>query len=460
MELSNFQNKVCLVPEDYDVFLGGGRGGSKSFTMLALALRHCTQHGSKARVLYIRKTYKGLADFENITMDVFGQLFGKKARYNGTEHVWRLPNGGYIELGQLESARGYEKYQGRSFTLLLVDEAGQYPTPELLDRLRSNMRGDKSIPIRVVIGANPGGAGHHWLAKRYVFKSKPWTPFSDEQSGRQWVYAPSTYRDNPFIDQAQYIKQLEASCPTDKELLRAWLEGDWAVARGAYFASVIDEKRNAIDPLTIIPERKDGWNRESNKWEHWLAHDYGSSAPSATYIMLESPGGHIGEQYFPKDSILVIDELVTSDPVALNEGLGYTVPHLAELIKQMAKKWNISTKGVADDAIFSNHGSSAGSIANEFTRAGVFFRRANKSDRKSGWERMRRMLEDAGKPDKPGLYIARNCEYFWATVPYLGRDPRNAEDLDTRQPDHSADAIRYGLLKPSNPVFQTRMIAL
>ena len=34
----------------------------------------------------------------------------------------------------------------------------------------------------------------------------------------------------------QYRKQLEASCPSDPELLRAWLEGDWAVARGAYFA--------------------------------------------------------------------------------------------------------------------------------------------------------------------------------------------------------------------------------
>lgn len=58
---------------------------------------------------------------------------------------------------------------------------------------------------------------------------------------------------------------------------------------------------------------------------------------------------------------------------------------------------------------------------------------------------MRRMLQDAGKHDKPGLYISRHCEYFWATVPYSGRDPRNVEDLDTRGPDHGADACRYGL---------------
>lgn len=42
-----------------------------------------------------------------------------------TDHLWRLPGGGTIELGQLESHSCYPKFQGRSFTLLLVDECGQ-----------------------------------------------------------------------------------------------------------------------------------------------------------------------------------------------------------------------------------------------------------------------------------------------------------------------------------------------
>lgn len=447
IQLSDFQKRACTIPENFDLFLGGGRGGAKSFTMAILALRHCEQYKEKARVLYIRQTYKGLADFENLTRDIFGQLYRNKATYNQTEHVWRLPNGGYIELGQLESPRDYTKYQGRSFTLLLVDEAGQYPTPELLDRLRSNLRGGKGIPIRTVLSANPGGVGHHWIAKRYVFKTEPWKPFEENNSGRKWVYAPSRFTDNPFIDQDEYRKQLEASCPSDPELLKAWINGDWTVARGAFFASVIDEERNAIPNFEEIPTlpRKFG-DKAEQKWDHWLAHDYGSSAPSATYVMLRSPGEEVNGIYYPKDSIIVIDELVTSDPVALNDGLGYTVPHLSEYIKEMCDKWDIKAKGVADDAIFAQHGSKAGSIADEFKREGVYFRKANKADRKSGWEIMRRMLQDAGKPDKPGLYIARHCEYFWATVPYLGRDPRNVEDLDTRSADHAADAIRYGIL--------------
>lgn len=60
---------------------------------------------------------------------------------------------------------------------------------------------------------------------------------------------------------------------------------------------------------------------------------------------------------------------------------------------------------------------------------------------------MRRMLSDAGKPDVPGLYVSRACEYFWSTVPYLARDQKRVEDVDSSGPDHAADAVRYGCLR-------------
>lgn len=437
LKLSDFQKKVCAIPEQYDLFLGGGRGGAKSFTLAILALRHAEQYEGDSRILFIRKSYKGLADFETITRELFGKVYGTAASYNQTEHVWRLPNGAYFELGQLESPKDYQKYQGRSFNLLLCDEAGQYSSPQMLDKLRSNLRGPKNMPIRQVFAANPGGPGHHWLADRFVFNdAKPWQPFHEDQSKREFVYVPSTYRDNPFIDQEEYRRQLKASLPTDEELLKAWLNGDWSVARGAYFATVIEEKRNAIDPWENIP----------GNWKHWLAHDYGASAPSVTYILARSPGatGPDGN-YYPAGSIFALDELSFARPNALNEGMGYTVPHQAELIKEFADQWGIRPYGCADDAIFSNHGSREGSIANEFRDEGVNWFRAKKGSRKSGWEKMRTMLQDAGKPDRKGLYVSRKCKYFWKTVPYLGRDERDPEDVDTDGADHAADAIRYGI---------------
>jgi hypothetical protein len=441
---------VLLVPEEYDLFLGGGRGGGKSYALAALALRHVEQYRGHARVLYLRKTYKGLADFELICRELFSKVYGPAASYNATEHVWRFGNGAYFELGQIDSAGDYAKVQGRSFSLLMVDEAGQYAEPGTLDMVRSNLRGPRDVPIRMVVAANPGGPGHYWIAKRYVFNAAPWHPFVEEQSKRTFVSCPSTFDGNPFIDGEQYRAQLESSCVGDPELLRAWTEGDWAVARGAYFAAVLDEGRNAVDPWPELPQAmragSDGY-RNWDGWKLYLAHDYGSSAPSVTYVVAKSPGreGPDGK-FYPRDSLVLVDELATVRGEQLNTGLGWTVPVLAEEIRGMCARWRMRSQGVADDAIFAKGGHAAGSIADEFRAFGVHFDPAKKADRLTGWTRMKRLLADAGKPDVPGLYVSRACRYFWATVPSLARDQRRIEDVDSTGPDHAADAARYGCL--------------
>jgi hypothetical protein len=190
------------------------------------------------------------------------------------------------------------------------------------------------------------------------------------------------------------------------------------------------------------------WDTIGRRWETYLTHDFGSSAPSATYVVARSPGATgPGERFYPRGSLVLLDELATAKPDRPNEGLGWTVPILAEEIVAMCKRWKVQPAGVADDAIFAKGGHASGSIADEFRRCGVMFVPAKKADRITGWTMMRRMLADAGKPDVPGLYISRQCGYFWETVPYLGRDTKRVEDVDSAGPDHAADAVRYGCLK-------------
>ena len=463
LEFSTFQQRVLTTPEDCDLFLGGGRGGGKSYTLALLAMRHAELYRDRARILYLRQSFPGAADFVTLTRGLFGQVYGTSAKYNASSHVWTLPTGSYFEINQLESPADYSKFQGRSFSLLLIDEAQQWPDPAMLDMLRSNLRGCEGIPVRVVIAANPGGIGHQWIAQRYVFRSAPWVPFHEDKSGQEWIYSPSTFLDNDHIDQESYRKQVEASTATDPELGRAWLEGDWTVARGAYFGGVLEESRNCVDPWPRLPEDPPlydwrGWKKPLDCWDLYLAYDHGSSAPAVCYVVARSPGGNGADgRFYPRDSIVLIDELATYEPGAYTKGMGYTIPRIAEEIREMADRWNMRSEGVADDAIFAQHGSEAGSIADEFRRCGVDFLPAEKGSRVHGWETMRRMLADAGKPDVPGLYIARTCEYFWATVPYLDRDPRRVEDLDSRGPDHAADACRYGL-RWSKPIITTTWI--
>lgn len=73
---------------------------------------------------------------------------------------------------------------------------------------------------------------------------------------------------------------------------------------------------------------------------------------------------------------------------------------------------------------------------------------------------MRRLLGDAGKPDVPGLYVSRVCEYFWETVPFLARDQKRMEDVDSSGPDHAADAVRYGCLRQDRGVIRVKMLGV
>ena len=434
-QLSPWQSQAMTVPESIDLFLGGGRGGGKSRFLAALFLRHCEQHKDRARCLVVRRSFPGLQDLESEFRSFFYDVYGNTAKYDQQKHLFTLPNGATIRMDQMEREADFLKFQGKSFSHIAVDEAGQWSTPALIDRLRSSLRAPEGIPTRFILLANPGGTGHAWLAQRYALQ-QPWLPYTCSATNTEFVTVRSTYRDNPFIDRDKYERQLMASCATDPELAKAWLDGDWSVIRGAFFAGVLDENRVRVEPWQFIPQ---GWGA-------YLAHDFGVAAPSVTYLCAESQGGEGPDGcYYPRGSIILVDEFASVLEDDLNRGLGMTVPELAQRIVDMCDRWGVRANGVADDAIFNRTGSQSGSISNEFRRSGVHFRRAHKGSRQSGWEIMRRLLSDAGSIDKPGLYVSRHCRYWWLTVPTLPRDPRHPEDLDSTAPDHAADACRYAL---------------
>ena len=163
--------------------------------------------------------------------------------------------------------------------------------------------------------------------------------------------------------------------------------------------------------------------------------------------MAQSPGATHEGVFYPRGSVVLVDELAAVRPDNLNKGLDWTAAVTAEAVIELCKQWRIRPRGVADDACFAKAGYSSGSIAEEFARKGVYFTPAKKADRITGWQFMRRMMADAGKVDVPGLYISRGCTYFWDTLPYLARDVKRVEDLDSSGPDHAADAARYGLMR-------------
>ncbi|MGH7969825.1 MAG: phage terminase large subunit [Limisphaerales bacterium] len=294
IQMSEFQRMVLEIPQEYSIFLGGGRGGGKSFCCALLCLKHAAEFGNRAHMLYLRRTHRGTQDFAAITMEVFDKVYGTAARFNSADGFWKLPNGATLEVNQCETQADLFKFTGRSKSLIIVDEAGHYPDPMLIDRMRSNLRSIATVPTRLVLCANPGDSGHGWIQRRYINPAMPWRPFLEKQTGVMFVSCPSTFIQNEFIDQSAYKRDLIAATSTDLELQKAWLEGSWAIARGAFFGAVLDESINGIAPWegvtarTLRAKKKrvktaDGVYLEgfgSDEWRWFIAHDFGTAAPS------------------------------------------------------------------------------------------------------------------------------------------------------------------------------------
>ena len=73
-----------------------------------------------------------------------------------------------------------------------------------------------------------------WVRQRYIDPAPLGNRIiRDPSTGLERVFIPSRVDNNQHIDVEAYKQRLRAS--GSKELVRAWLDGDWSVAMGAFF---------------------------------------------------------------------------------------------------------------------------------------------------------------------------------------------------------------------------------
>jgi hypothetical protein len=431
---TNYQARVLAIPPHWNVFCGGGRGGGKSYAALLLILRHLEEYQDKAHVLVVRETHRAVAELADKLGDMLHAAYGKTVRFNKAELVYRLSSGATVELGQLDSATAYRKYQGRSFTLIFEDEVGSLGSPKWIDLLKSNLRAADGIPLREIRCSNPGGNLHSWLHSKYITKALAWHPF--EVDGEIWVYCPSTYLDNHHLNHEDYLRRLRAAAGQDEAILKAWVEGDWNIARGAYFADVIDQATHMLP--SAFP-----WVIDK-QWKSFVSVDWGSSAPAVAYFCLRATGDHhFHDKALPRNSLILLDEISTAHPNDPTIGMGWPPGKLAEAIVERCEHWGINKHGCADDAAGLGMGDNLISV---FEQYGLYFERPQKG-RIQGWSVMRELLANAKERNgRPGLFVSERCKHWWRSVPFLPRDEHRVEDVDTNCDDHPADSCRYAAM--------------
>lgn len=426
---THFQQAVLRFRSHCHIVNAGGRGSGKSFSMVLDLIDHCRDFGADARPLVTRESWGGLQQLSDNILDLARAAFGSAQRNKGDGTI-TLPNGAVITLSQMADENSYSKHQGKSFSALYADEAGNYPPAAwaFLRRVRSNLRVAPGRRAHIHLTCNPHGRAHTVIYKEFITRAPPWHPFQDDQ-GEWWVWTTSTLDDNPHIDRESYRRQLVASTGSDTALANAWLAGKWDVLGGVMF--------DVFDPAVHIIRRP----AVTASYRMIIGADWGTAAPATGILLgrLREPLGHLRQ-----GDIIALDETDTADPADLSLGTGASVHSWAEQLREMmARNGRRGVVVVTDDA----RGLNGDTVVRELLNCQISAHRPHRKDRVGTWTLIRSMLQAAADgSDRPALWITDRCPHLIDTLPEAPRGTLRPEDIDPKWPrDHWLDGLGYGL---------------
>jgi hypothetical protein len=439
----------CTLPE---VFLGGARGGGKTDGVLGKWAIKEKRYGRHFNAVALRRTTVSFQDAIERSREIYQPLGGK---FNESKLTWRLPHGGRVSFGYLETLSDADAYQGRNVTDCWVEEAGQYHDPSPIDRTFGVLRSVHGVPIQLTLTANPGGAGQHWLRARYQlvpFPPQPKVLIRTLPNGAKHMVAviPARIGDNKVLMQKdpEYINRLQLV--GSAQLVKAWVEGDWSAIEGAFF-DCWSEAKHVLRPFDMPKE-----------WGRYRAADWGSAAPFCVlwFAIVQDDYRMANGRVLPRGALVCYREWYgTKHPGAGGmKGLKLTAEQVGDGIVARERGDPKLHQGVLDPSAFAEDGgpSVAEGINKRLIAAKLvpFHGADNKrvtalqgTDRRgpmAGWDQTRARL--VGIKGTPMLYFFSTCAACCRTLPVLQHDPAKAEDLDTNSEDHAADAVRYGCM--------------
>ena len=437
----------CDHPE---VFFGGARGGGKTDAVLGKWGICASRYGSHFNAIMFRRTTVSAEDAIERAKEIYGPI---GASYVGSPNpTFRMPNGGRISFRYLETVSDADEWQGRNVTHTWVEEAGQYPSPEPIYRLNGVLRSAHGVPTQMVLTANPGGAGQHWIRDRYElhpFPSFPRVILKTLANGaiHKIAVIPSRITDNKILTARDptYINRLYMV--GSAELVRGWLMGDWSAIPGAFF-DTWNENKHVIAPFQI-----------PDHWMRFRSADWGYANPFSVgwWAVVSDPFETPREgKILPRGALVRYREWYGGKQGAglrLDaEEWGKGILERETIGKDASGKpvYEPIQYGVIDpSALAANGGPSIGERMFTATGGRINFRAADNTRNGArghvgGWDVMRARIK--GVDDVPMLYVFSTCVDSIRTIPVVQHDQDKPEDLDTDSEDHAVDEIRYACM--------------
>jgi len=435
----------------FEVFYGGARGGGKTDGMLGDWLDHSATYGEAAVGVFFRRTYKQLSEVIARSHQLFPKI---GAVWNGERAEWKMPDVGRgsarLLFRHLERDQDAENYQGHNYTRVYIEEATNFPSAAPINKLRATVRSTSpGIRCGMRLTGNPGGPGHAWVKRRYIDPNpagyetlieefeNPWT---HDKIKMERVFIPAKLIDNQLLmkNQPMYIAQLQQA--GSKQLVDAWLLGQWDMIAGAFFTEFFPDKH-------ILPAGTMGAIPSHSMC--FRAMDWGFAKPFSVgwYVVADGSWSTPDGRRIPEGALVKVREWYGCTGIP-NEGTRLDANVVGRGIRavdqELANVNGLRVRlGVADPAIFQRDGGP--SIAEAMASTGVTWSRAD-NKREPGWQQVRRRLN--GEDGVPLLYFLETCDDTIRTLPILQHDSSMAknEDLDTEGEDHAADELRYACM--------------
>ena len=197
---------------------------------------------------------------------------------------------------------------------------------------------------------------------------------------------------------------------------KEWLYGEWDGGDGMAFPD-FNRKIHVIEPFPI-----------PNSWFKFRACDWGYTSLAVCLWMAADYDNNI-YVYRELATRLKTADVVARDILALEK---------SETIRY----------GVIDGSVGDQRGISGPTIDEQMRLEGCKWRYADKSggSRKAGKMLLHRYLQINPLTNQPKIKIFDNCKHLISELGSLPIDDNDSEDVDTDQPDHAYDALRYGLM--------------
>ena len=405
---------------EHSVLFGGSTGGGKSRALCAEAIRAAVRWPG-IRIGAFRRSYPELREslLNELAKMEYAAPLG--AKWNGTEHELRFPNGSLVMFRYAETLPDATRRQGGEYQMLVLDELTLFHA-DVVTFLESRVRsGRADVPVvGIRASANPGGPGHSQVRKRYIEPTGYGARVITDERGREVRFIPSKLADNPHMN-AEHAADLLA---LSGQMRAAFLEGNWNVFAGQYFPE-LSRERHVVAPFDIPPS-----------WRRYTSTDWGYANPFGT---LWAAVDEDGRAWFYREAY----------------GTQIGEADQAKLILDAEEPDEHITVRYADDAMFATRGD-ARPISAIYSANGVHLVPASKGSRVTGWQRVRSYLADApaclihremGWESCPRAHLFSTLEIFYRTLADLPHATKgDPEDADTDAEDHLPDCARYLLI--------------